>query len=184
MSINKKNSDGSHSQVAGMPYVTKDNLGIEKVENKSSEDIRGEITSKNITDALGYTPANDVDEKKSQNDIAVLASRMDGFTKLGEGSTTGDAELEDIRVAYDGKTYSNAGTAVRSQVTELKETIDAVKNNNGKSYLMYSINGDIVNKEIPDVVQGTLTDQGYASSEHRIRTEPIDNGFTLSIMIH
>lgn len=124
MSINKKNSDGSYSQFAGMPYVTKDNLGIEKVENKSSEDIRGEITSKNIKDALGYTPANDVDEKKSQNDIAVLSSRMDGFTKLGEGSTTGDAELEDIRVAYDGKTYSNAGTAVRSQVTELKETID------------------------------------------------------------
>lgn len=126
MSINKKNSDGSYSQFAGMPYVTKDNIGLSKVENKSSEDIRGEITSKNIKDALGYTPANDVDEKKSQNDIAVLASRMDGFTKLGEGSTTGDAELEDIRVAYDGKTYSNAGTAVRSQVTELKETIDPI----------------------------------------------------------
>lgn len=123
MSINKKNSDGSYSQFAGMPYVTKDNIGLSKVENKNSEDIRGEITSKNIKDALGYTPANDVDEKKSQNDIAVLSSRMDGFTKLGEGSTTGDAELEDIRVAYDGKTYSNAGTAVRSQVTELKETI-------------------------------------------------------------
>ncbi|MCQ2052367.1 MAG: hypothetical protein MJZ03_00255 [archaeon] len=126
MSINKKNSDGSYSQFAGMPYVTKDNIGLSKVENKNSEDIRGEITSKNIKDALGYTPANDVDEKKSQNDIAVLSSRMDGFTKLGEGSTTGDAELEDIRVAYDGKTYSNAGTAVRSQVSDLKETMDTI----------------------------------------------------------
>lgn len=58
MSVNKKNSDGSYNQYASKPYVTKDNIGLSKVENKSSEDIRGEITSKNVTDALGYTPVN------------------------------------------------------------------------------------------------------------------------------
>lgn len=58
MSVNKKNSDGSYNQYASKPYVTKDNIGLSKVENKNSEDIRGEITSKNVTDALGYTPVN------------------------------------------------------------------------------------------------------------------------------
>lgn len=36
--------------------VTKESLGLDKVENKSSETIRGEITKANVTDALGYTP--------------------------------------------------------------------------------------------------------------------------------
>jgi len=56
MSVNKKNSDGTYSQYANVPYVTKDNLGLAKVENKSSSDIRGELTQANITKALGYTP--------------------------------------------------------------------------------------------------------------------------------
>lgn len=37
--------------------TTKEDLGLENVENKSSETIRSEITKKNVTDALGYTPA-------------------------------------------------------------------------------------------------------------------------------
>lgn len=50
----------------------------------------------------------------------VLEARMNQFTSLQEGSTTGDAELQDIRVGTDGKTYDNAGDAVRGQVSELK----------------------------------------------------------------
>ena len=41
--------------------VTKSQVGLGNVENKSSEDIRGELTSKNVTDALGYTPAKITD---------------------------------------------------------------------------------------------------------------------------
>lgn len=54
--------------------------------------------------------------------------RIDNLAKLKEGSTTGDAELQDIRVGADGKTYENAGQAVREQVGELKEDLGEIDN--------------------------------------------------------
>lgn len=65
-----------------------------------------------------------LDKKTDVAKTQTLESRMNQFAKLPEGSTAGDAELADIRVGADGKTYENAGEAVRGQVSGLKETID------------------------------------------------------------
>ena len=54
----------------------------------------------------------------------VLSARMDTFTQLPSGSTSGDAELIDIRVGADGVTYPTAGDAVRGQVTDLKSALN------------------------------------------------------------
>lgn len=47
-------------------------------------------------------------------EINVLTSRMDSFSSLTDGSTTGDAELIDGRISFTGRTYSNIGDNIRN----------------------------------------------------------------------
>lgn len=68
---------------------------------------------------------DNVDEIQAQTnaqlsqEIDVERKRIDNFNTLQEGSTTGDAELKDIRIGHNGETYANAGTAVREQIKQL-----------------------------------------------------------------
>lgn len=60
ISLHKNDQNNPHN-------VTKSQLNLGNVEDKSSETIRGEITKENVTNALGYTPytPNEVDNKFS-----------------------------------------------------------------------------------------------------------------------
>lgn len=59
--------------------------------------------------------------------IQTLEGRMDAFSTLAEGSTTGDAELIDARVAINGKIWPSAGDAIRGQANHLDvRTRDAI----------------------------------------------------------
>ena len=67
------------------------------------------------------------DDIAAQNtQIATLINRMDTFTSLEEGSTTGDAELIDARNGSFGKTYSTAGDAIRDCDNELLAMIKSI----------------------------------------------------------
>ena len=66
--------------------ITKTQLGLGSVEDKSSATIREEITKANVTDALGYTPyaPNEVDDKLS----ALDSNKVDKID--GKGLSTND----------------------------------------------------------------------------------------------
>ena len=85
-----------------------DTLYLDNLETKASERIE-QITTATLDRAIEAL------ENSIVNDVQSLGARMDTFTKLAEGSTTGDAELIDIRVGVDGSIYESAGTAVREQ---------------------------------------------------------------------
>lgn len=54
-----------------------------------------------------------------ESDLAVERARITNLAKLKDGSTTGDAELQDVRVGADGKTYASAGESMRGQLNTL-----------------------------------------------------------------
>lgn len=93
----KANYDAAytHSQVVeGNPHnVTKAEVGLGNVENKSSETIRSEITSKNVTDALGFTPLDSASLEKATAEKDGLLSKED-FSKLAELVIPTDAEMK------------------------------------------------------------------------------------------
>lgn len=64
--------------------TARSNLGIGNVENKSSATIRGEITSGNVTGALGYTPVNKAGDSHSG------VHRFNSYFAVGKGGSNND----------------------------------------------------------------------------------------------
>lgn len=69
---------------------------------------------------------------------ATINGRIDSLATLTPGSTTGDAELIDIRTEYQGVVAANAGTAVRDQVSH---AMDLINNDVGVDGVSFSLTG-------------------------------------------
>lgn len=91
--------------------------------NDSNERITTDLNQKiNDETSSRKTAVSNLSSELKQ-EIDVERNRITNLSKLEQGSTTGDAELQDIRVGYDGAEYENAGEAVREQVSSLKEDL-------------------------------------------------------------
>ena len=91
--------------------------------------------------------SSQLDTKVEESALKTLEARMDTFTKLPEGSTTGDAELIDGRVGADGVTYNTIGQAIRTQISRLDNEIfgEPTFNQVELSYIagFYNLSGEI-----------------------------------------
>lgn len=90
------------------------NLDVqEEINNKLDEMVEDgtlETIFNNLLDSV-YDDIGDVNVQLQE-----LNSRINQFEQLENGSTTGDAELMDIRTSFDGTVYQSAGQSVREQI--------------------------------------------------------------------
>lgn len=105
-----------------MPYPEQDDYF--NVEDFQDMMVSVDDLMKKLSDS-GAQISSDAEHLYNQTKAQMdnIQKRMNAFTALKEGSTTGDAELEDIRVAYDGKEYGNAGEAVREQASDIHKAL-------------------------------------------------------------
>lgn len=104
--------------------VTKSQVGLGNVENKSSATIRGELTKGNVTTALGYTPANQTDMTNAQDAIKQLNSERAFLSKVFSRTSN--------KMIYWQRCQSEIAKALGMQISDI---------NNEKLYIA-ACNGD------------------------------------------
>lgn len=72
--------------------------------------------------------ALEIEKNERKAEVAVERARINQLQKLKDGSTTGDAELQDARVDADGLVYSTVGEANRQQAKKLQKKFYKGKN--------------------------------------------------------
>lgn len=110
----------------------KSDLTSWKAQQISEIDSSIAVWKENIANALTAWKETESDEVHRvmgdyetymNNQLSVERARIDSFVALKDGSTTGDAELIDVRVGADGKTYTSAGTSIRKQFDGIQNKI-------------------------------------------------------------
>ena len=97
----------AHSQKrSGNPHgVTKSDVGLGNVENKSSAEIRNDITKANVTTALGYTPANQTDLNRLSSEIPTTyagSQSAGGPANSAKGVIDYGSTGSIIKIGYEG----------------------------------------------------------------------------------
>lgn len=91
--------------------VTKSQVGLGNVENKSSATIRGELTKGNVTTALGFTPANQTDMTNAQDAITQLNSERAFLSKVFSGTSN--------KMIYWQRCQSEIAKALGMQISDI-----------------------------------------------------------------
>lgn len=181
---NKYKIGNGTSTWSELPYaipVTKSDIGLGNVENKSSATIRGELTKANVTTALTYTPATTSTATQSANgllsstDKAKLDGIATGANKYTHPTSSGNKHIPSggasgqiLRWSADGTAVWGAdnnttyGVATSSALGLVKSGTDITVDSSGN----VSVNDDSHNHVISNVdgLQSALN--GKAATGH------------------
>lgn len=120
-------------------------LGASGATVRTTEVVALSISQGAITGVQALEPLPDVYQQvlsaygHNAEAIAVERARIDNLVKLPNGSTTSDAELQDIRVGANGLTFATAGAAVREQLNSITPGRNRATGENTKEgyYVLY-----------------------------------------------
>lgn len=168
----------SHKNDQNNPhYVTKSQLNLGNVEDKSSETIRSEITKENVTTALGYTPyaPNEIDNKFStletnidwKEAVNTFADIVTTYSSPEDGWTV-NVKDTDYTYRYNGSEWvaisANAIPKATDSVDGLLAKEDHTKYDDAASKAHTHSNKDLLDKLGQDS-NGALTLDGGAVVE-------------------
>ena len=168
----------SHKNDQNNPHnVTKSQLNLGNVEDKSSETIRGEITKENVTTALGYTPytPNEVDNKFSTLETNIdWKEAVDTFADIAttypnpDDGWTVNTKDNNITYRYNGSEWvaisANAIPKATNSVDGLLSKEDHAKYDDAVSKAHTHSNKNLLDKLGQDS-NGALTLDGGAVAE-------------------
>ena len=137
---------GSLNALANKTVTAKVNELTTAINNETATRTEKDTQLSNSIEALSADLGNETNNREIQE--ALINARIDNIATIAEGSTTGDAELEDIRIGYNGEEYSSAGNAVRGQVADLHSDLDNVSSGNTDDFI------DNINFAYPEPVNG------------------------------
>ena len=91
-------------------------IGVRGVNSNNKEVKTTSLVRYKISEGTPNGNATEIEPTPSvYQQLLTGVAQIDNLIQLKDGSTTGDAELQDIRVGYDGVTSDTAGTSVRRQ---------------------------------------------------------------------
>jgi hypothetical protein len=133
----------------GIVTLTKSDIGLSNVDNKSSATIRGEITSGNVTTALGFTPAN-------------AASLATVATTGAYSDLTGKPTL--FSGAYADLTGKPTALSAFTNDTNFITTAGARSAVSASGSLSYDSGTGVFSYTAPTTVSSFTNDSGYITS--------------------
>lgn len=158
-----ENEDGSLSD--NIPLgVDAENVDIVSAEGSKNLQDYIDNNESQINTLKVQTSSNLNNIKSNAEKINEQKIRIDNLSSLDEGSTTGDAELMDIRVGEDGITYDSAGEAVREQFSNTLKLDEIGIYADQINSLNYFSNFKVLNKDDNTTIDGnsvSVAARGY-----------------------
>lgn len=143
--------------------LSKSDVGLSNVENKSSATIRGELTKENVTSALGYTPpssdttysAMSVEEAEAgiANTSRTITASVLNSAITSKGYTTNVGTVTGIKM--NGASKGSSGEIDLGTVITSHQDISGKAN---KSETVSTIIYDTTNKKLTKTINGTTSD--------------------------
>lgn len=100
------------------------NIKVNRVNGILIEDTELKNTVRNQINTINSQIRDIESQKATKIEVDVERKRIDRFTSLAEGSTTGDAELIDGRISDDGIVRANLGENIRTNLSYVKNNIE------------------------------------------------------------